>query len=325
MEKICLCGCGRTIPDDSNSSYYESRCRQRYSENQKRIISPDETVPRCACGCGELVKKDNAGKWNKYLVGHFKQSRESVLNMIAKRLPRVWTDEQKLVMGEKNHARWLEKSDVEKKLIVEKRRAKSRETKRLHREVLLSNPPLCACGCGLPVERKGMYWQKYIAGHSAEYRKKIAIEKRGIAPKCLCGCGLDVEWSKDNRRWNKYVGRHMMRDLKHLAKLQELLTMKPNGLERRFDEIKSDLFIKYVGDFSLWIALPDGRVKNPDFILEGTNKVIEIHGDRWHKGENEQELMDLYKQAGYDCLVIWEHEMKDIKSVGKRVSDFLSQ
>jgi cytidyltransferase-like protein len=45
--------------------------------------------------------------------------------------------------------------------------------------------------------------------------------------------------------------------------------------------------------------------------------------DYWHEGEDEQELIDLYKQAGYDCLVIWEKDMKNIKAVMKRLSDFL--
>jgi hypothetical protein len=304
-----------------------------------------------------LVEKDGRGGWKKYITGHFvpMQNSETVRKMLENRIPRKFTDEQKVQQSISRKESWSKLTDVEKQKIVEKRLESMKAINADKHERLLSNPPLCLCGCGLPVERKGTSWAKYIDGHYLEQKRRLAIEKRGIAPKCLCGCGLDVSWSKDNRRWNKYYGRHFCKSEEYRDNMSKVMNssekkaelsqkskdnylkpeylekvrigrnVKPNRLERIFDILKPDMFIKYVGDFKLWITLPNGKSKNPDFIIEGTNKVIEIHGDYWHDGEDERELIKLYKESGYECLVIWEGEMEDdIRDVMNRVMDFIS-
>jgi len=355
VDRLCLCGCGRIIPAESSRKYYEHLCSGRKYVNKLRMIHPDEFRPLCQCGCMGLVEKDGSGNWKQYITGHFvpMQNPESVRKMLENRTPRQFTDEQKIQQSISRKESWLKLTDVEKQKIVKKRLATMYELNKNRREQLLSNPPLCKCGCGLPVERKGTYWAKYIDGHYLEHKRRLAIEKRGIAPKCLCGCGLDVAWSNGDRRWNKYYGRHFCKSSEYRDKMSKVMNSpekiaelsqkskdnylnpdyvekviagqhrKPSGFERLFETIKPDMFIKYVGDFKLWIELPNGKPKNPDFIIEGTNKVIELHGDYWHKGEDEKELIELYKKAGYDCLVIWENEMSDIKLVIKRISDFL--
>ena len=51
--------------------------------------------------------------------------------------------------------------------------------------------------------------------------------------------------------------------------------------------------------------------------------IIEIFGTFWHpRKEEEQELIALYKEAGYDCLVSWDTEVYDLSYKGK-LSDFL--
>jgi hypothetical protein len=353
VDRLCLCGCGRIIPAESSRKYYEHLCSGRKYVKKLRTILPDEERPLCKCGCMELVEKDSLGNWKKYVAGHFVPSAESLIKMHESvRFPK--TEEHKRSISEKMKQYWLNVDDNKNIERTKKIQESRRETIRVSREQMLSNPPLCLCGCGFPVERKGTYWAKYIDGHYLEYKRKIAIEKRGIAPKCLCGCGLDVSWSKDNRRWNKYYGRHFCKSEEYRDNMSSVMnspekkaelsqkskdnysnpdyvqksiagkSIKPSGFERLFESIKPDMFIKYVGDFKLWIELPNGKPKNPDFIIEGTNKVIELHGDYWHKGEDDSELIALYKQIGYNCLVIWEHEMKDIKSVIKRVMDFMS-
>lgn len=38
--------------------------------------------------------------------------------------------------------------------------------------------------------------------------------------------------------------------------------------------------------------------------------MIECNGDFWHKGQNEQDRINRFKEYGFDCKVIWERDFK---------------
>ena len=85
--------------------------------------------------------------------------------------------------------------------------------------------------------------------------------------------------------------------------------IKPTAPERRIiDIIKSySLPFKYNGDKGIPIA-----GKCPDFISNnGQECIVEIFGDYWHEGENEQELIEIYAKCNYRTLILWESEMKE--------------
>lgn len=76
---------------------------------------------------------------------------------------------------------------------------------------------------------------------------------------------------------------------------------------------------KYVGDGSFILA-----GKNPDFVnVNGKKLLAELWGDYWHKGENPQDRIDLFKQYGFDTLIVWEREMKDKEKVLARIVVFV--
>ena len=78
---------------------------------------------------------------------------------------------------------------------------------------------------------------------------------------------------------------------------------------------------KYVGNGQVIIA-----GKCPDFVnVNGQKKIIELFGDYWHKGQNPQDRMDLFTPFGYDILVVWEKELKDFKSLRRKIFDFAEQ
>ncbi len=92
---------------------------------------------------------------------------------------------------------------------------------------------------------------------------------------------------------------------------------KPNKLERRVLELLPSSW-RYVGDGTFKV----GR-KCPDF-WDGGTKLLEVYGDYWHQGDNPQDRIDLFKRHGYDCLVIWEHEVNESPmDVTSRVREFV--
>ncbi len=105
--------------------------------------------------------------------------------------------------------------------------------------------------------------------------------------------------------------------------------VKPNKPEKFLTKLLQKLFPnewKYVGDGQFILA-----GKCPDFInINGQKKIIELFGDYWHseevtgisKEQHEQERVDHFTQYGYQTLVIWECELKDIKSIENKIIDF---
>lgn len=91
------------------------------------------------------------------------------------------------------------------------------------------------------------------------------------------------------------------------------------GIFEKFD-------LKYVGDRSKWVTFKNGRHKNPDFIFDNMKICIEVFGDYWHKNEDPNDLISLYKEIGWDCLVIWEGEIikKSSSSIFERVTNFVN-
>lgn len=78
---------------------------------------------------------------------------------------------------------------------------------------------------------------------------------------------------------------------------------------------------KYVGDNGFILGK-----KCPDFKHVNKKKLIEIFGDFWHKEEDAEKKINYFKKYGYECLVIWESEIKkDLAGVTKRVLMFVGR
>jgi len=77
---------------------------------------------------------------------------------------------------------------------------------------------------------------------------------------------------------------------------------------------------EYVGDWSLWI-----NRKNPDFINKSKKLIVEYNSEWWHRNETNAQTrrrIDLFKSAGYDTLIIWEHELKNIDVLEQKLLNF---
>lgn len=71
--------------------------------------------------------------------------------------------------------------------------------------------------------------------------------------------------------------------------------------------------------------------KTPDFInIKNQRKVIEVFGEYWHgkkhtgktKKQNKMDRKNHYKKYNYKCLVIWEHEFKDLNKIKEKIVRF---
>jgi transposase-like protein/very-short-patch-repair endonuclease len=79
---------------------------------------------------------------------------------------------------------------------------------------------------------------------------------------------------------------------------------------------------KYVGNKKFFI-----ENFNPDFInCNGQKKIIELFGDYWHNKEEMKERdvrrLETYSKYGYNTLIIWENELKDLNNVSIKVKNF---
>jgi len=139
---------------------------------------------------------------------------------------------------------------------------------------------------------------------SLEHREKFSIMRSGK------GNGMygkkHAESTKEKIR-QKALGKKQSKEL--IEKRFKAIQKRPTKPEAEFNILTSN-DIRYVGNGKWWRWLPNGKYKNPDFKITNQNKVIEIFGDYWHRNDDPQKLIDLYKLIGIDCLVIWEKEIK---------------
>ena len=340
----CECACGRPVSPNRWGTgwlkYYDVRvCAGRWKKldfDRRIALGEFGDPPLCECGCGDRVKfAYDLGRWNKRIINH---NNGNFGNLAIK---------QKSLDARRRKA--LEKAQRyahETKARLASRPIIKIVPKKTVPKYNLDDLPFCECGCRGKVSKPK---NRFILGHKNMMLARLAKERRGEPPKCKCGCGEEVKWNTRQKKWNMYYGKHATRDPEYRKRMSNVMNMehkkaeliikgalnfrdpeyiaklnrRPNGLEMLFDSL-TDESVKYVGDGKKWVVLPNGRSKNPDFLI-GKDKVIELHGDYWHKGEDDGELIKLYKEIGYDCLVIWEREFDNLDNVLQKVAEFIGK
>jgi very-short-patch-repair endonuclease len=125
---------------------------------------------------------------------------------------------------------------------------------------------------------------------------------------------------KDARvaKYSKETGSRMARLWKEPAFVQKQMVargVRPNNAELALEQKLARFGFRYVGDGQIIIA-----GKCPDY-CDDKNHLIELYGDYWHKGQNPKNRIDLFKQFGYDTMIIWEHEIAD--NLDSRIINFI--
>jgi very-short-patch-repair endonuclease len=99
------------------------------------------------------------------------------------------------------------------------------------------------------------------------------------------------------------------------------MVIRPNKPEKILSVLLNKDY-KYVGDGSFII-----NGFNPDFInCNGQKKIIELYGDYWHNlpdyKERDKCRIKSYKKYGYKTLIIWEHELKNLRQLNNKLIKF---
>ncbi len=110
--------------------------------------------------------------------------------------------------------------------------------------------------------------------------------------------GMKRVWKDPEQRKQRTISR--ARSTRYACSAQEL-ALVPLMSERGF---------QHTGDGKFFVTGKDGHIRVPDFVNRAERKIFELWGDYWHRGENPQELVEWYRQAGWEAEVRWISELQ---------------
>jgi len=178
--------------------------------------------------------------------------------------------------------------------------------------------------------------------------RQINFSSRGYIRKCCSHkCAGKLLSEKYLKEGSPSSGLHHTPEvLARIGKASKLLWSDPEFRERvRLSQVRArqlspnikESKLESILDFhfpSEWKFTGGGSVMIggfcPDFMnCNGKKAVIELFGSYWHgsrKGvkyhQTEEGRKEVYKGFGFDCLVIWEHELRDEEEVIFKIREF---
>ncbi len=267
------------------------------------------------------------------------------------------TEESKAKMH-KSHSGWHHSEETKAKMsIARKGRKLSEETKAKMRQYKLEHP--LWLGKKLSEEHKAkislsLIGNKHMVGKhlSPETKAKMSAVRSGVnspnfGKHWKMSPEARVKMSQSHRgRVSGMLGKHHKPETKvkmsQVHKIENLdtefkdrrikasrlaLNQFPNKPETMVMNLLNELYPnewKYTGNGDVIIG-----GQNPDFFnTNGKKRIVEIFGDYWHTvrarayKDTEQGKRELYKSYGYDTLIIWEKELKDIEKVKEKIKVF---
>lgn len=176
-----------------------------------------------------------------------------------------------------------------------------------HHEPRGTHPcPLCNKGNFLPYQLRD-HLQKHI---DPDHKRVYNLTEDGL--RALQRFGQDNVMKRPEVRkrtgegvrrwWNNLTEEERARRIQTFINAPEYNHL-PNRKEQSI--IDMGLPIKYVGDGSMFVTFQNGRRKNPDFVVRGNRKVIEVADfEYWHTPEEMEEVRQQYEAIGIECLVV---------------------
>lgn len=296
--QLCECGCGKmTAP---NKHFIKGH------QGTKKYLPERMIMKFCLCGCGKEVK------WNRdFVSGH---------NVRRKIKPASQLCECGCGEKAKSGKRYIYghntrgKSSWIKGLTKETDKRVARISKALTGKSLSEEHKK---NTSEGIKRKWEdpeYRRKGTQPKSLEMKEKV---RRGVNRYYKKNPHAKINLSKKQKQlWKDEEYREKQLQLIGVGKV-----IHPNKPETIILNLLNKLFPKewkFTGDYSLII-----NGKNPDFVnVNGQKKIIELAGDYWHEKSYTKDRAKVFKPFGYKTLVIWEHELKNINKVIKRIEKF---
>ena len=238
-----------------------------------------------------------------------------------------------------------------------KNRPSNRKGKSKYPDIDKNHAVYCKCGCGNSIQIKEYHRRygipEYISGHnyylnkpflikkgnnmtdkkhSIETRKKMSEKMKGKSPwnKGLKNCYTKECIEKRNKRMSNTMRLKWQNPIYRQKQLQAIISggnmLKPNKPELQLQSLLNELYPKD------WEYVGDGKVILngfcPDFInVNGKKQIIELYVDYWHSRKDaigrDKYRIECYKRLGYDTLIIWEKELKNIDRVKEKLMNFV--
>lgn len=325
--RLCACGCGDPVTKPKNRfikghhrrGAIDSQESKDKRENTIKYGKPILLAQLCECNCLEYAEPGN-----RFIRGH---ENRNPSDEKRKRISLATTGEKNGMYG-KHHSAESNRKNSESntgKIVTDETRAlqsknsavkgkpglrtgshPTPETLALMRASALARPPMTEETKELLSELRKKDWQR------TEYRE------------------ANIKMNKDKWADPEYMARHIRQqkelwsDPEYAKWRGQRFHLRPNKPETVLLNILDQLYPgewKYTGDFSFMI-----NGKNPDFTnINGQKKLIELFGDYWHKDKNPQDRIDTFKPYGWDTLVIWQRELKNLTRVRFKIHGFMKK
>lgn len=313
----------------------------------------------CACGCGHLRPKYNkSGEQRKFIHGHQNRGRKLSEETRGKMRKRTFSEEHRRKIseskkGEKNPMFNKHHTEEAKKKIAknhydnsgdknpnygkspsEETRRKMSESRKGKRLSIETRKKISLVHKNRsPETRKKLSDANKGKKIPEETKKKMSAAKKGKPPWNKGKTGI---YSSETCNKFSEINKRRWKDPTFIKKIMIGWNAKPNRVEKMVDQILQEIYPnewKYNGDFSCGITI-GGLI--PDFVnVNGKKIVLEIFGDVWHDTENtflnkidwkrtEFGRKAIYSQYGYECIILWEHDLKNKTDVHNFIINTLS-
>jgi G:T-mismatch repair DNA endonuclease (very short patch repair protein) len=151
--------------------------------------------------------------------------------------------------------------------------------------------------------------------HTAEEKQKRSTKMLGnyFGRKRVKGMPKHEHSLESNRKRadscrNTWASMSSKEKSSKVSKSRKNAKRTPNISEGKLEQLLNSLNLsyKYVGGGDLVIA---GKI--PDFVnINGQKKLIELYGSYWHRNDDPNNRIELFKEYGWKTLIIWEDELK---------------
>lgn len=125
------------------------------------------------------------------------------------------------------------------------------------------------------------------------------------------------------RQRNLERSRQAQMNPEYWVKYAKGLNLRPNRAEMKLQKIINRMCpgeYQYNGDYKLGVTI-DRLI--PDFVnVNGKKKVIDLLGSHWHKPEEEAQRLERFRKCGFDGLIVWEKELRDVLVLQQKIKTF---